>query len=49
MRELGIRAISAVVFGSVLLGAYYLGGVPWFIVLALAAPGIINLLRRRRK
>ena len=37
MRELGVRTISGLVFGVVVLGAYYLGGVPWFVVLALAA------------
>jgi phosphatidate cytidylyltransferase len=37
MRELGVRTASGLVFGVVVLGAYYLGGVPWFIVLALAA------------
>ena len=42
MRELGIRTISGVVFGAVVLGAYYLGGVPWFFVLALAA-AIVSL------
>lgn len=37
MKELGVRTISGLVFGAVVLGAYYLGGVPWFIVLGLAA------------
>ena len=37
MRELGVRTISGLVFGVVVLGAYYLGGVPWFVILGLAA------------
>lgn len=37
MREFGRRTATAIVFGIIVLGAYYLGGVPWFVVLALAA------------
>jgi phosphatidate cytidylyltransferase len=37
LRELGRRTATAIVFGIVVLGAYYLGGVPWFVVLGLAA------------
>ena len=37
MREFGRRTATAIVFGIVVLGAYYLGGVPWFVVLGLAA------------
>ena len=37
MREFGRRTATAVVFGIIVLGAYYLGGVSWFVVLGLAA------------
>lgn len=37
MKEFWRRTATAIVFGAVLLGAYYLGGVVWFVVLGLAA------------
>jgi phosphatidate cytidylyltransferase len=37
LKELGLRTATAVIFGAVVLGSYYLGGVPWFLVVGLAA------------
>ena len=37
MKEFWRRTATALVFGVVVLGAYYLGGVPWFAVVGLAA------------
>jgi phosphatidate cytidylyltransferase len=37
LRDLGQRTVTAVIFGAIVLGSYYLGGVSWFIVLGLAA------------
>jgi phosphatidate cytidylyltransferase len=37
VKEFWQRTIPALIFGAVLLGAYYLGGAVWFVVIGLAA------------